>query len=421
MVKKVVGLAVAAALILAGVLVGAVVLLTQVIGGTNALSDAAGCGEIASPALSVDESKIPGDVDKLDKEQLANLAIIMKVGKEEGMSEKAQLVAGMTAFQESTLENLKSGDRDSLGLFQQRPSQSWGTPDELTTPAYAARAFYKGVDAKNGSHVPGLDDIKGWEKMTLNDAAQEVQNSNYPDEYGDHEATIRAGMAALADVPVTDASTSLTDGALGCDTDALAAAPEGLPTQKQLTSDSASVSCPKGTSDLGPASGGFEGKHIPVRLCSIHDTVCTGSDCGKGQLGGKARGEVVLNSLVAPHFIAWLKEVRSKGADPQFSSSFRSWETQSRLSGSSNAARNGYSNHQMGAAVDISGMSGSYTRNNCTGHTSDGACKSDDPNWKTYHDAGLKNGGDFHDQEFWHIEWVITRGDDRNIPFLNKD
>ncbi|UQN31807.1 D-alanyl-D-alanine carboxypeptidase family protein [Brachybacterium kimchii] len=367
-------------------------------------------------ALSVGAGA-PSAVAGLDKEQTASLALIMKVGEDEGMSERAQLVAGMTAYQESKLKNITGGDRDSVGEFQQRPSQGWGTAEQLTDPSYAARAFYKGVDTANG-HIPGLADIKGWESMSLTEAAQAVQKSGYPDAYAQHEVLIRGAMGKLAGVSLSEAAASLTQGDLGCDSDALTSAPKGLPTQAQLTKDSSSVKCPEGTTDLGVATGGFQGKRVPIRLCSINGTVCTGSDCRSGELNGKARGEVILNSLVAPHFMKWLKAVRADGFNPQFSSSFRSWETQVSLSGSSNAASPGHSNHQMGAAVDIAGLPGTYTRGNCSGAAKDGSCQADNDAWKSYHKRGLENGGLFHDEEFWHLEWVITRASERDVPFI---
>lgn len=421
MVKKVIAIGTVAVLILASLLLGGALLISQLVTtSTNLNSSAAGCGETDSAALSVDTSNVP-KIKGLDAEQAANYALIINQGKKDGMSQKAQLIAGMTAFQESKLQNITGGDRDSGGLFQQRPSQGWGTREQITTPAYAAHAFYKGVDTPNG-HIPGLADIKGWESMTLTQAAQAVQKSGYPDAYAQHEALMRKAMSQLAGVSVTDASASLSQGTLGCDDTGLTAAPEGLPTQAELAKDSSSIACPEGSSNLGVTAGGYKGKRVPIRLCSITGTVCTGSDCRQGELGGKAKGEVVLNSLVAPHFIAWLKDVRAKGKNPVFSSSFRSWETQGRLAGtgSGNVARNGYSNHQMGTAVDISGLAGSYNRNQCSGHTKDGACKSTDPNWNTYHSAALSNGADFHDEEFWHMEWIITRADSRDIPFIKE-
>ena len=83
------------------------------------------------------------------------------------MSERGLLIALMTAAQESTLRNLEYGDRDSLGLFQQRPSMGWGTPAQVRDPAYAAAAFYGGPASPTSN--PGLLSVPGWEAMPLTD------------------------------------------------------------------------------------------------------------------------------------------------------------------------------------------------------------------------------------------------------------
>lgn len=108
----------------------------------------------------------------LDAVQMANAATISAVGVRRKMPERAVVVALATALQESKLENLDSGDRDSVGLFQQRPSQGWGTADELQDPRTAAKKFYV-----------SLKKVKGWQDMRVTDAAQKVQRSAYPEAY----------------------------------------------------------------------------------------------------------------------------------------------------------------------------------------------------------------------------------------------
>ncbi|GAB7047805.1 hypothetical protein [Catenuloplanes indicus] len=108
----------------------------------------------------------------LDAHQMANAATIAAVGIRQKMPEYAVIVALATAFQESKLENLTGGDRDSVGLFQQRPSQGWGTPEEILDPRYASAKFYG-----------ALKKVKGWEDMRVTDAAQQVQRSAYPEAY----------------------------------------------------------------------------------------------------------------------------------------------------------------------------------------------------------------------------------------------
>jgi hypothetical protein len=108
----------------------------------------------------------------LDLTQMANAATITAVGIGRKVPERAVVVALATALQESKLENLGHGDRDSLGLFQQRPSQGWGTPEQVQDPRYASRKFYN-----------ALLKVKGWQKMRVTDAAQKVQRSAYPNAY----------------------------------------------------------------------------------------------------------------------------------------------------------------------------------------------------------------------------------------------
>ncbi len=108
----------------------------------------------------------------LTAEQMANAATITAVGVRRRMPERAVVVALATAFQESKLENLAGGDRDSVGLFQQRPSAGWGTAEKIRDPRYAANRFYA-----------ALKKVRGWEKMRVTDAAQRVQRSAFPEAY----------------------------------------------------------------------------------------------------------------------------------------------------------------------------------------------------------------------------------------------
>ncbi len=109
---------------------------------------------------------------RLNEEQMANAATIAAVGLTRGLPDRAVVVALATAMQESELTNLAGGDRDSVGLFQQRPSQGWGTVDQIRDPRYAASAFYN-----------QLVKVRGWEDMRVTDAAQLVQRSAFPEAY----------------------------------------------------------------------------------------------------------------------------------------------------------------------------------------------------------------------------------------------
>jgi len=122
----------------------------------------------------------------LDLEQARNATTIAAVGKRLGMADHAVSIALATAYLESGLHNIDYGDRDSLGLFQQRPSQGWGTPAQIMTPHYAAANFYR-----------HLAKVPGWEVIPVTEAAQKVQRSALPDGYAQFEPAARAIAEAL--------------------------------------------------------------------------------------------------------------------------------------------------------------------------------------------------------------------------------
>lgn len=123
----------------------------------------------------------------LNAPQAENAALIISIGRELGVSDRGIAIALATSMVESWLRNLDWGDRDSLGLFQQRPSTGWGTADQVKDRQHAIRSFYLGASDANGKTTRGLLDIPGWESMPFSDAAQAVQISAYPDRYGQWE------------------------------------------------------------------------------------------------------------------------------------------------------------------------------------------------------------------------------------------
>lgn len=135
-------------------------------------------------------------VDELDDEQRSNAAIILGVATELRVPPKGQAIAIATAMQESALRNLDYGDRDSLGLFQQRPSTGWGTPAQVTTPTYAAKAFFGGPGSPTRN--TGLLDIPGWKDLDLTVAAQAVQRSAFPTAYAKWEGLANDVVSKLA-------------------------------------------------------------------------------------------------------------------------------------------------------------------------------------------------------------------------------
>jgi hypothetical protein len=112
----------------------------------------------------------------LDLEQAKNASTIAAVGQSLNVPAFGIEVAVATARQESKLHNLSYGDRDSLGLFQQRPSQGWGTEAQIMDPVYASTKFYQ-----------ALLRVSGWQQLTLTQAAQAVQQSGTPTAYAQWE------------------------------------------------------------------------------------------------------------------------------------------------------------------------------------------------------------------------------------------
>jgi hypothetical protein len=130
-------------------------------------------GGISLPPVHSEYCTVQGNGQvTLSLEQMANAATISAVGIRRGVPDQAIAIALATSLQESKLENLSGGDRDSIGLFQQRPSQGWGTPKQIADPRYAAGRFYS-----------ALMRVSGWKSMTVTQAAQAVQRSGAPDAY----------------------------------------------------------------------------------------------------------------------------------------------------------------------------------------------------------------------------------------------
>lgn len=199
-----------------------------------------------------------------DSEQRDNAKVVIAVAKKRHLPARAAQIALATAMQESGLRNLGHGDRDSLGLFQQRPSQGWGTPAHVREPAYAAGQFYD-----------RLVEVRGWRQMPLTRAAQKVQRSLYPDAYARWEKAAQRllddywSSARLPDVPddVGPAvETGDTSGLLeACRPDAedggLPDVPAGKRAQKALATARAAIGTPYvwgGGNQYGPTHGGYD-------------------------------------------------------------------------------------------------------------------------------------------------------------------
>ncbi len=143
-------------------------------------------GGSGGPGCKVVSGKGDGASYAFTPEQAVNAATITAVGTARGLPERAVTIALATALQESALRNIDYGDRDSLGLFQQRPSQGWGTPREIMDPTYSAGEFY--------DH---LVKVPGYTRLPLTVAAQRVQRSGFPQAYAKHEPDASLLAAAL--------------------------------------------------------------------------------------------------------------------------------------------------------------------------------------------------------------------------------
>ncbi len=155
-----------------------------------------------SPSPSSASPKPPAPVAGLDRAQMANAGTIVQVGKRRGLPKRALVVAIATALQESDLRNVASPavpesleyphqgeevDHDSVGIFQQRPSQGWGTVAQLMDPGYAAGQFFDRLVL-----------VPDWADLSVTEAAQAVQRSAFPDAYAQHESVATQVVAALA-------------------------------------------------------------------------------------------------------------------------------------------------------------------------------------------------------------------------------
>lgn len=133
----------------------------------------------------------------LSAEQRQNAATIVAVGRSLGVPDRGIVVALAAAMQESSLRNLAHGDRDSVGLFQQRPSQGWGSAAKLQDPVHATELFFGGQNNPNAGKTIGLLDVSGWSSMSITDAAQAVQRSAYPKAYANWAGAAEGWLATL--------------------------------------------------------------------------------------------------------------------------------------------------------------------------------------------------------------------------------
>jgi cell wall-associated NlpC family hydrolase len=176
------------------------------------------CAVAASGPVGTAPRRIAGVT--LDADQARNAQVIAGVAKQRRLIERASAIAFMTAMQESGLRNLSHGDRDSLGLFQQRPSQGWGTPAQVRDPVYATNRFFARLVA-----------VPGWQTIAMWRAAQAVQRSANGQAYARHQTFATKLAAGLFgdNSGVTCAPDTGTAGGLGARVVARATKQLGVP------------------------------------------------------------------------------------------------------------------------------------------------------------------------------------------------
>ena len=209
-------------------------------------------------------------VNDLDAEQVSNARVLIGVGKSLQIPPRGWVIAISVALQESGLRNVDYGDRDSLGLMQQRPSEGWGTPTQVQDPTYAARAFYGGPASPTPNS--GLQSVRGWEDMSLWEAAQTVQRSAFPTAYAQHEAL------------ATNLVERLAGETAGCED--LAPGPWQLPVHSYTLTSSFGprISPTTGGADLHTGQDFAAPEGSPAQAVSRGQVVFTGWNGGYGNL-----------------------------------------------------------------------------------------------------------------------------------------
>ena len=173
---------IAAAFLAAAAAVLAVLVAASSTGGTAAAVTIAYAASTESSCVA--PAAAQGSWTQWSAAQVTDAATIIRTGQADHVPVYGQVIAVATAMQESDLMNLDYGDRDSLGLFQQRPSQGWGSPAQVMDPVYAAGQFYAHLLA-----------VPGWQQLPLTEAAQDIQHSAFPGAY----AQWQPAAAALVD------------------------------------------------------------------------------------------------------------------------------------------------------------------------------------------------------------------------------
>lgn len=246
------------------------------------------------------------DEARLDAAQVSNARIVVSVASQLELPARAAVIAIATAMQESSLRNLPGGDRDSAGLFQQRPSQDWGSYAEVTDPVRASAVFYRRLMA-----------LPGWESLPLNVAAQAVQRSAHPAAYARWESFAGELVSRLSGGSLTDTCATYEPAVAGDPAGDLPAeqmGPDGLTprTRRVLVEVVRTFGvteiggfCPGGcTSGHIAGSDHYTGRAIDVMLLPLSDA--------NRRLGDRIAGWLVANArTLAISYVIWRDQIWS--------------------------------------------------------------------------------------------------------------
>ncbi|WP_409496855.1 M23 family metallopeptidase [Amycolatopsis sp. cmx-11-12] len=167
---------------------GAIAVVQAVFGSSSSSAEGVNCAPAGASATSA---------AGYGPQEMGNAATIVAVGKRMNVPEQGWVIAVATALTESRLKNLNYGDRDSVGLFQQRPSQGWGTVAQIMDPTYSSEQFYRHLLA-----------LPNWQNMPVTVAAQTVQRSGFPDRYAKFEPAARQIVGAVQGATCTTGATT---------------------------------------------------------------------------------------------------------------------------------------------------------------------------------------------------------------------
>ena len=163
-------------LLVIGVLGGLIALaaISTLLGGVGSgdFMFGAPCGSVLATTDPREAPRVAIRVSDLDTEQRAIVEQIIAIGKQRRLPPRAWQIAIQAGMTESRLHNLHYGDRDSLGIFQMRPSQGWGSVAQVTDPVYEINKFYD-----------RLLMVPGWETQRPGDSAQDIERSAFPARY----------------------------------------------------------------------------------------------------------------------------------------------------------------------------------------------------------------------------------------------